>query len=349
MSGQVSKCKVFIDYPAYFRAIGQQIQVFDGSNQQMTGDDLNDVFTLNPSETKEFYWDGQYHNMDFICALGDPNNTEIRKLNSSINYVALLNHNFYSFHGLTDTDAWHRMGGCSIANDSVGFHDFNQISLVNTGAPLAASGFYLASIDSNGWTDSNNYGFSYAFNIESQTSDPLKLGAISVGRSFSFPYNADVNMSISYNADGIKKSRSKGGRDIVDVNYYRQPDWDGRMPFVRSDTKDLIPHVGNRSWDLTFSYLSADDTFPQDMGENFMFDNVFTQEGMSVSWLNHGTENIISHFMGLSLNGQIPFIFQPSDAEDTFAMCRLRSNSFSVQQSAPNLYTCKMIFDETRV
>ena len=80
------------------------------------------------------------------------------------------------------------------------------------------------------------------------------------------------------------------------------------------------------------------------MGDGFMFEQT---SNLSFLWNNYDTENLISHFMTLTMNGQIPFMFQPDDQVDTFAMCRLRSNSFSVTQSAPNLYTAKMSFDET--
>ena len=170
------------------------------------------------------------------------------------------------------------------------------------------------------------------------------MGSFSMGRSFSFPHNANLSMNIKYDQTGIKKKKTKGGRDVVDIQYYKSPDWDNRRAwdFSYNDNRST-GYVGRRSWDLTFSFLTKDDTFPVNMNEDYMFDQSILGHYSSP----HTTENITSHFMGLTLNGQLPFIFQPDDTKATMALCRLKSNSFSVQQSAPNLYTCKMSFEET--
>jgi hypothetical protein len=148
------------------------------------------------------------------------------------------------------------------------------------------------------------------------------------------------------NETNIRKTRTLGGSDIVDINYYRQPLWNGYPPFVATNEPSLsaTSSIGRRSWALTFSFLTQDSTFPQNMGEGFMFDNNITDDANT--WTNWTTENITSHFMTLTLNGQLPFLFQPDDTKDVFAWCRLKSNTFSVQQSAPNLYTSKMTFEE---
>ena len=343
MSGQVGKPKIYIDYLSYFRASGIGLDVVGNNSATNIAEDYSDVFSYNPYNTKTFTpiqeGNGGFGltEMSFKVVCGGGTGESL-KLTSSINYLAMLNHN------ARDLDLF--------ASYPVGVNSNNQ--------PLNSYPYDIVGADKNNFSlwglyfapvyENSGVGVSILLN---NYTEPFRLGSIIAGRTYSFPNNQNLSMNINYDADGIKKTRTLGGRDIVDVNYYKQPTWDGNPPFVPTNTfggsSDLsaTSHIGRRSWALTFSFLTANDTFPQDMGENFMFDNVFHDDGTPSSWTNHTTENITSHFMTLTMNGQLPFLFQPDDSKDTYAMCRLRSNSFSVQQSAPNLYTCKMTFDET--
>ena len=325
MSGTVARPKIYINYISYLRNTGE---IFETPSQGTNiFEDYYDVFTYNPYNTKTFTPVNEneaddHVSLRFKAVMGDGTG-EVAKLVESINYCAICGYNL----------------------------DQNLSLQPITPIPVTygyKNNFHLMEWDSSQNSNGNNRGISATFNY-SNWGDPLRLGSIIAGRSYTFPHNANLSMNIDYNADGIRTSRTLGGRDIVDVNYYKQPDWDGRPPFVATNASGLssTSHIGRRSWALTFSFLTATDTFPQDMGENFMFDNVFDAYGESTSWANHTTENITSHFMTLTMNGQLGFLFQPDDTKGTFAWCKLRSNSFSVQQSAPNLYTCKMTFDET--
>ena len=39
--------------------------------------------------------------------------------------------------------------------------------------------------------------------------------------------------------------------------------------------------------------------------------------------------------------GQLPFIFQPDNTENSFIIAKFDQNSFTLQQTAPNLYSVK--------
>ena len=324
MAGTVARPKVYIDYISYFRAIG--LPLGTGTTDSVQGN-IDDVFVYNPSKTKTFQTTGNALSK-FTLFMGDGTG-EASKLVESINFAAILNHNLndigadITFNGLNSL-----AGGSATtyANSIVG-GDKNNFSLYN-----------LPTMESYGFELSLDYGEG-----EPQV-ESFKLGSIIAGRSFTFPHNANLSMNIN-NETNIRKTRTLGGSDIVDINYYRQPLWNGYPPFVATNEPSLsaTSSIGRRSWALTFSFLTQDSTFPQDMGEGFMFENYV--ENMSV-WQNYDTENITSHFMTLSLNGQLPFLFQPDSTKDVYAWCRLKSNTFSVQQSAPNLYTSKMTFEE---
>ena len=337
MTGQVSKPKIFIDYISYFKATNLGAETHDSSSSNIIGD-YDDVFTYNPSHTKEFMpveigggWNDST-SLYFKIALGDGGYGESSKLIKSMNFSAILNHNFQSL------GSGHMTVGALSTDGS-----FDYIES-NVGYGLGKNNFSLHEWDT-GFFDDTNTGFALRVYQSNWGSQVFKLGSFLAGRSFSFPHSANLSMNINYDT-GIKKSKTLEGFDVVDVNYYRQPDWDGNPPFVSTNASGLssTSHVGRRSWDLTFSFLKSDNVHPQNMGDGFMFES---SPIVPWAWNNYDTENLISHFMGLSLNGQIPFLLQPDDQVDTFAMCRLRSNSFSVTQSAPNLYTAKMSFDET--
>ena len=339
MSGQAAKPKIFIDYIAYARSIGKPVKHIADDTIVGTRDG---VFTQNPSKTNII--ERTSTTVTLILRLEeDVQDLEFAKLVQSVNYVAMLNHNMYDcgFNNFFLT-------GLTSNNTS---QDYVGLSGTETYGSPSLNGFILWQDFNNGISPLGSYGISMMMVGAADIDPPLSIGSVSIGRSFSFPHNANLSMKISYNNHGIKRSRTSGGSDIVNINYSKQPDWDGRPPFVATNASGLsaTSYVGSRSWDLTFSYLSPDNTFPQNMGEDFIFDNVFDDNGNPVSWTNHTTDNITSHFMALTCNGQIPFIFQPSDNKNTFAMCRLRSKSFSVEQAAPNLYTCKMTFDEVVV
>ena len=325
MAGTVARPKVYIDYISYFRAIGLPLQI--GTTDSIQGD-IDDVFLYNPSKTKTFETTGNTSSK-FSLFMGDGTG-ETSKLVESINFAGILNHNLNNinativFNGLNSASG----GSATTYATSIVGGDKNNFSLYN-----------LHTMKPYGFELSLDYG------TEEEQVESFKLGSIIAGRTFTFPHNANLSMNIN-NETNIRKTRTLGGSDIVDINYYRQPLWNGYPPFVATDEPSLsaTSSIGRRLWALTFSFLTQDSTFPQNMGEGFMFNN-YTVSDNSL-WTNYDTENITSHFMTLTLNGQLPFLFQPDDTKDVYAWCRLKSNTFSVQQSAPNLYTSKMTFEE---
>ena len=317
MAGTVARPKVYIDYISYFRAIGLPLQT--GTTDSVQGD-IDDVFLYNPSKTKTFQTTGNTSSK-FSLFMGDGTG-EASKLVESINFAGILNHNLNNINATIVFNSLNSASGgtsATYANSIVG-GDTNNFSLYNL--PLMKPYGFELSLD---------------YGDEEAQVESFKLGSIIAGRTFTFPHNANLSMNIN-NETNIRKTRTLGGADIVDINYYRQPLWNEYPPFVATNEPSLsaTSSIGRRSWALTFSFLTQDSTFPQNMSEGFMFDNYV--EDMSV-WANYDTENITSHFMTLTLNGQLPFLLQMDSTKDVYAWCRLKSNTFSVQQSAPNLYT----------
>lgn len=329
MAGTVARPKVYIDYISYFRAIGLGVNAnISGSN---INEDYSDVAIYNPSKAKTYTPISTDYALKFKIALGDGTG-ESSKLVKSMNWAGVLNHNY------DDLDADFMTVNGLILNSNT------TLNLgTNTFYGLNKNNIRLWNLNANNWTG-DAYGI--VLKVKNNTFSPFRLGSFVAGRSFTFPHNANLSMNIN-NETNIRKTRTLGGSDIVDINYYRQPLWNGYPPFVATNEPSLsaTSSIGRRSWALTFSFLTQDSTFPQDMGEGFMFDNYTPTEGLTY-WTNYTTENITSHFMTLTLNGQLPFLFQMDSTKDVYAWCRLKSNTFSVQQAAPNLYTSKMTFEE---
>tara|TARA_R100000808_G_scaffold24829_1_gene58624 strand:+ start:412 stop:1410 length:999 start_codon:yes stop_codon:yes gene_type:complete len=331
MSGQVAKPRIFIDYIAYARAIGKRVKYKRGDGVEIKNYPY--LFTLNPHMINEIETTNEPSHVHCLInheEQAEPDDEALRKLLSTANYWGLLGHN------LADLNATAKLSYYN--NDGASDYTLSQSDIYTN-----IDDNYLLKSISGTISEENASGVS--LQISGHTiGDELKLGCVTYGRTYTFPHRANLSMNISYSQSGIKRSRTAGGKDIVDIQYYKAPDWGTRRAwdFSPRDNRS-IGYNGRRSWDLTFSYLTADDTLPSDTDNDFMFDT----DVATGSWNIHSTENITSHFMTLTLNGQIPFIFQPDDTKRTFALCRLKSNGFSVQQSAPNLYTCKMSFEET--
>jgi len=333
MSGTVAKPKLYIDYISYARATGKPVTNLISHGFQ-SGYDTSYLFTLNPHKTTNALASSTSADANLAIneeAHGGRNDPQLDYLFENANYWAILGNNLNDLGAmpLLRGRSYQGQVGSTIGATQIDFESYQHDNIR----------FFSFDGMPNGYACGIRLGFS---GLTAQ--DNLRLGSFSMGRSFSFPHNANLSMNIKYDQTGIKKKKTAGGRDIVDVQYYKSPDWDNRRAWDFSEFDNRTTgYVGRRSWDLTFSFLTKDDTFPVNMNEDYMFDQ--PTDGSTA--VTHSTENITSHFMGLTLNGQLPFIFQPDETKAAMALCRLKSNSFSVQQSAPNLYTCKMSFEET--
>ena len=333
MSGTVTKPKLYIDYISYARAIGKPVTNLNAQGFAGTPD-FSYLFTLNPHKTTTLNAMSDPNNINLAIneqAYGGRGDPQLDYLFQNANYWAVLGNNLDALDVelLLIGRSYTGSTGSTLTSSQIDFESYQHDNIR----------FYSFDGMPNGYASGIQLGFTGL-----GYGDNLRLGSFSMGRSFSFPHNANLSMNIKYDQTGIKKKKTAGGRDIVDIQYYKSPDWDNRRAWDFSGFDNRTTgYVGRRSWDLTFSFLTKDDTFPVNMNEDYMFDQ--PTDGSTA--VTHSTENITSHFMGLTLNGQLPFIFQPDETKAAMALCRLKSNSFSVQQSAPNLYTCKMSFEET--
>ena len=172
----------------------------------------------------------------------------------------------------------------------------------------------------------------------------FNVGSFSVGRYFDFNNAVDLDVSYSLSHDGIKTKRTIGGRDITNINYHSQPLWGDRKPWTSGETYKYTGANGRRSWKVSFSYIDHDNALPINMNEDFMLNNTVGHPDLGIA---HGTENIVSHFLSLTLNGSLKFIFQPDVNLDQFAICRLSKPQTTFKQVAHKTYNASFTFVET--
>jgi len=368
--GQVSTIRAYFDIVQYAKAIGYVKEYRNHSNIAQIDPDST-PYDFNPAKVETYVVDGNYTYLSFMCYfksryVGDRNFAQLLK---SINYYGIFGHNIQtasSVYGKTSL-------GCQ------GHDGFQNLFAYPTGYTEivgdrtdVGNGYTIVGVD--GWDTSDSKRFeAVGVKISAGTdqtftgSDAFNIGAISIGRYMDFPHSANLSMNIKYNYDGIKSKNSTSGRTINNINYYKPPDW-GNYPrwthiskgvldasgstdedWVNKYNMKAVSGNGRREWDLTWSFLSKEDTFPKISEGNMFAHNMdkvrYTADGVDALSLK-SNDSIISTMMTLSLGGNLPFLLQMDNTQQDFAFVRINQKSISIQQSAPNLYTCKMKLQE---
>ena len=190
----------------------------------------------------------------------------------------------------------------------------------------------------------------------------LDIGSFTVGRFFDFPFNCNLSMNIKRGYEGIKTKNTVSGKSLSTINYYKQPDW-GDLPawkhisvdslylldegLTLSEFEDTLDYkgislTGRREWNLTWSFLSKENTFPK-TAEGTM-SGIYDPTNGSYDDFDGTVHqgNIMGSLMTYSMGGQIPMLFQADKTKQEFAKVRIDQKSISIQQTAPDLYTCKL-------
>ena len=352
--GSVRIPRIYVDLVQYAKAIGY-VQQYNLT--RLTGNDANAVWDFNPANIKQYVYDSDISDVNCGFDVTFKNSTQANDsfgyLLSTINYYGILGHKLkYDLDGLVDTTR-------VIARDSSGssYSQAFQNSIVGDPNDCEHIGYGLYGLTSNFVSGTPLNKLRVNFMTDNSTSmnngSIVDIGALTIGRYFDFPHSANLSMNIKYDADGVKRKRTIGGSDLTDIGYTK-PSWGDLAAWGHIDTNNYdslsealekenysqVSYQGRRSWDLTFSFLSKDDTFTKNMNNN-MSGNY---DGSTPTWDEDDT--IIGNFATYTMNGQIPFIFQPDNTKQDFVIAKLKSNSLSIQQSAPNLYTAKMSFVE---
>ena len=274
------------------------------------------------------------------------------------NYIAVLGHSGLENIWLNTTS----ISGST--NDVVsGIVDIEEI--INFTLPIQFNGFSMAT-----FTNATPDDIYYHLYPVCQSSNEIFIGSLSVGTFYDMPHSPNLNLTMSREYGGIKTIETQSGASLSNAFYIKPPMWGDLPPWELSaisgsdEAAHTIPDRGDaklgasgrRIWDLSFSYLDDGDVFGSNpligqftggvvLTEADGWDGDDITEISNVMFNNNllDDNNFYSQVIHKTNGGQLPFIFQPNKDDNTnFAICKFDMNSFSFQQTSPNLYSVKM-------
>ena len=380
--GEVSTIRAYFDIVQYAKAIGYVKRIVNNSSTPQIDPDAS-PYDFNPAKVETYLadntndaWSDDSNHFGFNCefdsiGVGDRNFAQLLK---SINYYGFFGHNIQTATDVLTSSSFNTYG--KVENELGGLEHVFANPITYTGIvgdrTDVGNGYTIIGVD--GWDNTDPSRFeAVKVYVNSDAGfthqeDSINLGAISVGRYMDFPHSTNLSLNNNYEYDGIQSKNTTSGRTITNINYYKPPDW-GNYPRWSHISKAALDNTalsgddwinkynmksvsgnGRRSWDLTWSFLSKEDTFPK-ISEGNMF--AYNMESAKLDdstadaiHLASFSDSIIGTMMTLTLGGQIPFLLQMSNKQQDFAFVKINKKSISIQQSAPNLYTCKLKLTE---
>ena len=179
----------------------------------------------------------------------------------------------------------------------------------------------------------------------------LRLSTMSAGWTYEMPFAPDLNLSLSYEYDGIKTTKTRGGATLTNRTWTHRPHWDifqswsDHPSSAETTVSRSFQNSGRRVWDLSFSYMSDSDLMPSQFIGN-AGDDMLDYRGGSFGW-GMMYNNFYTRVIAGTLGGSLPFIFQPDKDVEDFAIARFDMKSFKIEQTAPNLYNIKLKIRES--
>ena len=194
------------------------------------------------------------------------------------------------------------------------------------------------------------------------TNDP-SIGSIVLGTYYTMPHSPELKLTMTREMDGVKRTRTKGGFDLVDHKYTKSPLWGSLAPWeIGGSINQKLSRVGRRSWDLSFNSLDGSDVFGsnQSLSSDAWALEIADETPPASSFgddIHTGNNNFIyniltddnfySQVIHKTNGGQLPFIFQPdSDYLNNFAICKFDMKKFSYTQTSFNSYQIKLRIKE---
>ena len=205
--------------------------------------------------------------------------------------------------------------------------------VINNGyaSPSAEDGFSIATFEAHGHQNITISGPDFA------------VGSLVFGIYYDFPHSPDLNLTLSYEYDGIKEITTKGGNTLTNQYYNKPPKWGSLGAWELFGGEPSLARSGRRVWNLNFSYLTDTSVFPSTAALINYESSVSNSSVPTANTLLN--EDTFQRVMHLTNGGQLPFIFQSdntvdatSPSPDQLAICKFDMKSFKFSQQAPNLY-----------
>ena len=262
------------------------------------------------------------------------------------NFVAYLGHTF-----LSDSSAFDDIGFIINTgdesgedwilpdNDSVeGSVNFNDLGFGGNNGTASFNGFSIVRLQE---ITENHH--SVGIHVHNRNDLPYQLGTVVVGSYYDMPHSPDLNLSLSYDYSGVKEITTRGGASLSNSFYSKPADWGSLGAWELSDgstPNQELSRSGRKVWNLSFSYLAQEDTFPKYDQLNMLATST-PDETQPDQYTLQGSDDFYTQVIHKTNGGQLPFIFQPNKDENSFAICKIDSG-FSVKLVANGVYNIKM-------
>ena len=327
---RIYRPRLFVSWPLYQFSVGQlkktlwtESFLLDDSNvagYNHSADSLYKMIQLDPARYSMFKLDQAtsgkwlylyYHlsdNTNEYAGLLHPD--DIDKITQGFDYFMILGHNLKS------------CGLCySISAGNANLTSFRNLQ--NGGMINAAEVSSKATPEYNGfsWSEINGGSAGHGdpaikiaignHNYESPASDTLAIGSLLWGKSFTFPYNADIEQSTSFKY-GIKSKESATGRSVSVKNWAQRNKW-ATNPFTLSQDNignyaiDAYQMSGRRVWNCKFSFLAPENVVGQNLNTNSI--------GWSNTWTN--ADSVSTTYSGYEVDGNNESLYDLLSPADT--------------------------------
>tara|TARA_S200002703_G_C3802554_1_gene248128 strand:- start:4539 stop:5744 length:1206 start_codon:yes stop_codon:yes gene_type:complete len=160
----------------------------------------------------------------------------------------------------------------------------------------------------------------------------IKIGCILWGVVYEFPNAPDLNITKTFNYDGVSINESLGGQKYSHATHLKNSSWTSTQAWSSSNNKGF--KSGRKKLDMSFSYLSESNAFPTDL---YGFASTRKDESM------------VNRIIMMTNGGMYPLLLQldgtDANEDDGFLWCRL-DNEPSFNQVAYNQYSTQLSFVE---
>tara|TARA_Y100000310_G_C20685339_1_gene818596 strand:+ start:805 stop:2202 length:1398 start_codon:yes stop_codon:yes gene_type:complete len=236
--------KFFIDHGLWLHATGVHIQ--------STTSKIN-FLQLNPSNIQNFT------NAEYI--------TVAIPRYSPITYTAFLGHDIKTQGGWLYRRAFDIDG-----NEITGLYVYNSDINLENSVP-AYDGFSIIEFDDNpSWA---MYEAVVGVSVDNPDfPDPTgnaKIGAISIGSTYTMPNAPNLSLSLSYEYGSTKEITSYTGASMSNTMWSKPPMWGDLGAWELSDSSapnQALSRSGRRTWDLKFSYMDDGDLWGSNQSLN---------------------------------------------------------------------------------
>ena len=340
----ITKPKLYVSYPLFQYANGA-LDLFRNYGDNWSQQDMIRMLQLDPSNQTIVSPDDVYRGLQYRL-LPSGQFDDMTKI-FNFDFLMILGHNFASTGAKIKLHA---------DNDVIEVDPtINTTNLVNyqQWSNIEYDGWSLANITQTGSVDAYNLRLGIAPVENSYLEKPLRIGSIMWGKSFTFPQNADLSETVSFDY-GVKQKQTISGKTISTANWTKPNNWITEPFGLGSQAGDNFQRrSGRRSWKMQFDSLAPDKVMNQNM---MMNSNGFTAQDNhstaadsveSLYNINDATD-FYTNVVHRSMSSHLPMVLQidkNDNSPSNFAIVRMNKD-YTIKQKSPNLYSISVTLTE---